>query len=94
MTTDAERNQQLLNELADLSTPEHFGRSLLLSITKHAAARKNPAEPFELTATIKVFPPGAEVVRENLSNCIGHVNSFGSLILVCPPGGDGGEVLV
>ncbi|MFJ1793167.1 hypothetical protein [Kitasatospora griseola] len=94
MTTNTERNLQLLNELADLSTPEHFGRSLLLSITKHAAARKNPAEPFEMSVKIRVFPPGAEVVLENLSSCIGHVNSFGGLILVCPPGGEGGEVRV
>ncbi|MEU6237500.1 hypothetical protein [Kitasatospora sp. NPDC047058] len=88
MTTYTKPNQQLLDELAGLSTPEHFGRSVLLSIAKKTAERNDPSAPFELTAKIKVFPAGTNVALSDMSTCIGHINSFGSLILFCPGGAE------
>ncbi|MFE0465527.1 hypothetical protein ACFW1A_40395 [Kitasatospora sp. NPDC058965] len=85
MTTSTKPKQQLLTDMANLSTPEDFGRNLLRDVLKAAANHPDPTEPIEIPATIRVFLSSTGVVDHGGEVCVGQLLDSGTFVGVCWP---------
>ncbi|GAA2750121.1 hypothetical protein [Kitasatospora cinereorecta] len=81
MTTNVKPNQQLLDDLASLSTPDHFGKSLLRSLLKKASTHDDPTKPIDITVTFRVHPVTAHaVVDHGTQVCDEYILPSGTIV--------------
>ncbi|GAA1233018.1 hypothetical protein GCM10009665_24150 [Kitasatospora nipponensis] len=86
MTTNAQQNQRILTDLTGLSTPEHFGMTLLRNILKVAAQHTDPTKPIEIPVTFRVYAASAGVVVDHGGEvCDEHILPSGTIIGHCIP---------
>lgn len=78
----------LLSSIGDLTSPDHFGRTLLTHILAKAV-RSDGEGSVSFGARITVHPRASEALETFVSSaCIGFVTPYGGLITVCPDSPD------